>query len=88
MQRVVRARHAHAAYLKERDLLEDSDDDEGPQNDDAWLFEDLRILAQLYSRLKDREQLIELIFEVKPLSTCLASFLLTSFFGRALQRTC
>ena len=51
---------------------DDSDDDEGPTNEDAWLYEDLTILAKLYSRLKDREQLIALIFEVsKP---CLVGF--------------
>jgi hypothetical protein len=41
-----------------------TDDDEGPQDDDAWLLEDLTALAGLYSRLRDREQLIELIFDV------------------------
>ena len=64
MHRVVRAMRAHAAYLKDREALDDSDDDDGPQNDDAWLFEDLKILGQLYSRLRDREQMIELVFEV------------------------
>jgi hypothetical protein len=44
--------------------LADSDDDDGPQNEDAWLFEDLSILTKLYSRLRDKEQLISLIFEV------------------------
>jgi hypothetical protein len=64
MQRVVRAYHAHAAYMKTRESLADSDDDDGPQNDDAWLFEDFKVLTHLYSRLRDREQLIALIFEV------------------------
>jgi Domain of unknown function in PX-proteins (DUF3818) len=50
--------------LKHRDALEDSDDDDGPQNEDAWLFEDLTVLTRLYSRLKDKDQLISLIFEV------------------------
>ncbi|KAH7929468.1 hypothetical protein BV22DRAFT_128309 [Leucogyrophana mollusca] len=63
MQRVIRSHHAHAAYLRQRDALADSDDDDGPQDDDAWLFEDLKVLSQLYSRLRDREQLIALIFE-------------------------
>ena len=44
--------------------LQDSDDDEGPQDAEAWLFEDLAVLARLYSRIKDREELIEIIFEV------------------------
>jgi hypothetical protein len=64
MQRVARAHRAHIAYLRARAELDDSDSDDGPQNEDAWLFEDLKVLAQVYSRLRDREQLIELIYEV------------------------
>ena len=64
MQRVVRSHRAHREYLKYHDTLGDSDDDDGPQNEDAWLFEDLVVLTRLYSRLKDKEQLISLIFEV------------------------
>lgn len=64
MHRVVRAHRAHSAYLKQREELADSDDDNGPEDDDAWLFEDLKILAKLYSHLRDKEQMIELIFEV------------------------
>lgn len=60
----MRAHYAHRDYVRYTDTLDDSDDDEGPTNDDAWLYEDLTILAKLYSRLKDREQLIALIFEV------------------------
>jgi len=51
-------------YLRQREKLEDSDDDEGPQDEDAWLIEDLKVLAHLYSSLKDKEELISLIFEV------------------------
>lgn len=68
MHRLARAHKAHTIYLKYRDSLENSDDDDGPQDEDAWLLEDLRVLAHLYSKLKDREQLIELIFEVTPSS--------------------
>ena len=64
MQRVLRAHRAHTAYAKYRETLDDSDDDDGPEDDDAWLFEDLKLLTQLYSRLRDREQIIALIFEV------------------------
>jgi hypothetical protein len=64
MQRVLRAHRAHTAYAKYREALDDSDDDDGPEDDDAWLFEDLKLLTQLYSRLRDREQIIALIFEV------------------------
>jgi Domain of unknown function in PX-proteins (DUF3818) len=64
MQRVVRSHRAHQEYLKYRGSLADSDDDDGPQNEDAWLFEDLAVLSKLYSRLRDKEQLISLIFEV------------------------
>ncbi|KAJ7638835.1 hypothetical protein FB45DRAFT_1023592 [Roridomyces roridus] len=63
MHRVARAHRAHGLYMKHRDSLADSDDDDGPQDEDGWLFEDLKVLANLYSRLRDREQLIGLIFE-------------------------
>lgn len=64
MHRLARAHKAHMIYLQHQATLDDSDDDDGPQDEDAWLLEDLKILVHLYSRLKDREQLIELIFEV------------------------
>ena len=67
MQRLARAQKAHSIYLQTRESLADSDDDEGPQNEDAWLLEDLKVLMQLYSRLRDREQMIALIFEVRNL---------------------
>ena len=65
MQRVMRAHKAHAAYARARAELDDSDDDDGPQDDEAWLYEDLTILAKLHSQLRDKEQIIELIFEVR-----------------------
>ncbi|KAL1747217.1 hypothetical protein HDZ31DRAFT_80584 [Schizophyllum fasciatum] len=63
MHRVAKASRAYAAYLKHRENLDDSDDDDGPQDEDGWLYEDLKILAHLYTRLQDREELIGLIFE-------------------------
>ncbi len=45
----------------------DSDDDEGPADEDGWLYEDLGVLLRLYGRLRDKEQLMELIFEVTSL---------------------
>ncbi|EGO27564.1 hypothetical protein SERLADRAFT_360246 [Serpula lacrymans var. lacrymans S7.9] len=63
MHRVVRAHRAHVVYMKNRKDQDDSDDDSGPQNEDAWLFEDLKVLTRLYSELRDKEQLIALIFE-------------------------
>ena len=65
MHRVMRAHRAHGEYARQRAELADSDDDDGPQDDDAWLYEDLTILAKLYSQLRDKEQLIELLFEVR-----------------------
>jgi hypothetical protein len=57
---------AHTIYRKNKANLdlEDSDDDEGPQEDDVWLLEGLKVLAQLYSRLRGCEQPVEWIFEV------------------------
>ncbi|KAF7301685.1 PX-domain-containing protein [Mycena indigotica] len=63
MHRVAKGHRAHQVYLRHRETLVDSDDDDGPQDEDGWLFEDLKVLANLYSRLRDREQLIELLFE-------------------------
>ncbi|KAF8655309.1 hypothetical protein AX16_003206 [Volvariella volvacea WC 439] len=63
IHRLAKAQRAHAVYLRTREALDDSDDDDGPQDEDAWLLEDLKVLAHLYSRLRDREQLIALIFE-------------------------
>ncbi|TBU49550.1 hypothetical protein BD309DRAFT_881952 [Dichomitus squalens] len=62
-QRVMYAHRAHKEYVRYQESLADSDDDEGPQDEEGWLFEDLSVLAKLYARLRDREQLIELIFE-------------------------
>jgi hypothetical protein len=64
IHRLAKAHRAHAIYLRQRAALDDSDDDDGPQDEDAWLMEDLKVLTHLYSRLRDREQLIALIFEV------------------------
>ncbi|KAG6378533.1 hypothetical protein JVT61DRAFT_12795 [Boletus reticuloceps] len=68
--RVDRAWRKWAAWMAERKRQGngkvdegDSDSEEGPTDEEAWLFEDLRVLFKLYSRLRDREQLIALIFE-------------------------
>ncbi|SCV73630.1 BQ2448_6060 [Microbotryum intermedium] len=63
-QRVQRASVAYEEYKHERDQLTDPDEDEGPDNDDAWLFEDLHVLLRILTKARDKEQLIELIFEV------------------------
>ncbi|KAJ6485044.1 hypothetical protein C8R47DRAFT_980506 [Mycena vitilis] len=79
MHRVAKGHRAHAVYLKHRESLADSDDDDGPRDDDAWLFEDLKVLAGLYSRLRDREQLIGLLFEASALSALLKD-IITIFY--------
>ncbi|KAF9646004.1 hypothetical protein BDM02DRAFT_3189196 [Thelephora ganbajun] len=63
MYRVSKAWEKYRQYIKYKRELNDSDDDEGPADEEAWLFEDLQLLGKLYSRLRDREQLISLIFE-------------------------
>lgn len=62
-QRVARAARAHAAYILKREEGADSDSDDGPEDEDGWLYEDLSVLIRLYAQLRDREQMIELIFE-------------------------
>ncbi|KAF8339060.1 uncharacterized protein EI90DRAFT_3040179 [Cantharellus anzutake] len=61
--RVARATKAHAVYVRQLEERDDSDEDEGPEDEDGWLYEDLGVLIRLYARLRDREQLIELVFE-------------------------
>lgn len=68
MHRVAKAWEKYRQYLKYKKELDDPEDDEGPTDEEAWLFEDLQLLGKLYSRLRDREQLISLIYEVSPLS--------------------
>ncbi|KAF8309595.1 hypothetical protein DL93DRAFT_2062783 [Clavulina sp. PMI_390] len=63
MQRLARAARAHQAYIRSRMEADDSDDDEGPEDEAGWLLEDLGVLIRLYARLRDRQQMIELIFE-------------------------
>ncbi|KDQ64528.1 hypothetical protein JAAARDRAFT_52475 [Jaapia argillacea MUCL 33604] len=63
LHRVMRAHRAHIEYTRYRSSLSDPDDDEGPEDEDAWLYEDLGVLARLYERLRDRQELIGLIFE-------------------------
>jgi hypothetical protein len=63
MNRVMRAHRAHVVYMRQRAKMHDSDEDDGPEDEDAWLFEDLTVLAKLYARLRDRQQIIELVFE-------------------------
>ena len=62
---MIRAHRAYALYTQYRESLADPDDDDGPQDEDAWLFEDLTILSKMYAQLRDKEQLIALIFEVR-----------------------
>ncbi|GAA95134.1 uncharacterized protein L969DRAFT_104664 [Mixia osmundae IAM 14324] len=63
---IARLREGNAAYRRykrKRDALANVEDDEGPDNDAAWLYEDLHIFLRMATRLRDKEQLIELIFE-------------------------
>lgn len=63
-QRVFRAARAYKEYKVAQADLSDSDDDMGPENDDAWLFEDLNILLKLWMRKREKEQQLAVIFEV------------------------
>ncbi|KAI9574880.1 hypothetical protein HD554DRAFT_2050706 [Boletus coccyginus] len=65
--RVDRAWRRWAVWMAQRKRegrgADESDSEEGPTDEEAWLFEDLRVLLKLYLRLRDREQLIALVFE-------------------------
>jgi hypothetical protein len=64
MQRVQRASVAYQEYMHYRSELAQPEDDDGPDNDDAWLFEDLHVFLKIITKTRDKEQMIELIFEV------------------------
>ncbi|KAJ8292902.1 PX domain-containing protein [Rhodotorula toruloides] len=64
MQYLARCAVRYEEYKKVRDALHDPDEDEGPTNDEAWLYEDLYVYKRLITAARDKEQLIELIFEV------------------------
>lgn len=72
--RVDRAWRKWAAWMAERKRegkgkTDESDSEEGPTDEEAWLFEDLRVLLKLHWRLRDRKQLIALIFEARSLAS-------------------
>ncbi|RXW25250.1 hypothetical protein EST38_g604 [Candolleomyces aberdarensis] len=75
MNRLAKAHKSHQLYERGKadkrserrtageDTSDEDDWDEGPDDEDAWLIEDLRVLTGLYQKLRDKEQLIALIFE-------------------------
>lgn len=65
MQYLARCAVRYDEYKRWRSTLADPDDDEGPDNDEAWLYEDLHVYRRLITKARDKEQLIELIFEVR-----------------------
>ncbi|KAK8865647.1 hypothetical protein IAR55_000792 [Kwoniella newhampshirensis] len=62
-QRVAKATRAYREYKDAQAELDDSDDDLGPDSEDAWLYEDLSILLKLWMRKREKEGLLALIFE-------------------------
>lgn len=63
IHRVIRASRAYEVYKQYRAGLKNNEEDQGPQDDDAWLYEDLHVLLRLMTRLRDKEQMLSLIFE-------------------------
>ncbi|EFI27707.1 PX domain-containing protein [Coprinopsis cinerea okayama7 len=62
--RARKVREGRASSTSRGGRDDDSDDeDECPPDEDAWFIEDLRMLTGLYQKLRDKEQLIALIFE-------------------------
>jgi len=68
LQRCFKASRAYKAYKHAQAEMEDSDDDLGPEDDDAWLFEDLNLLLKLWTKRREKEGLLALIFEVSLLA--------------------
>jgi hypothetical protein len=89
LERVRRATSAYAEYTRQRDSLDDPEDDEGPEDEDAWMFEDLHVLMRMATRLRDKEQMIELIFEASCPKRKLLGFILTcDACFRVVHRSC
>ncbi|KAN0059708.1 hypothetical protein ACQY0O_008280 [Thecaphora frezii] len=64
IHRVVKASQAYEVYKEYRRGLKNPElEDEGPQDEDAWLYEDLHVLMKMLTRQRDKEQMIALIFE-------------------------
>ncbi|KAE8234351.1 hypothetical protein CF326_g611 [Tilletia indica] len=63
VNRAVRSSRAYEKYKEYRRNLGPEEEDEGPDDDDAWLYEDLHVLLRMTQRLRDKEQMISLIFE-------------------------
>lgn len=63
IHRVIKASRSYEVYKRYRSELRNPEDDEGPQDDDAWLYEDLHVLLRTMTRLRDKEQMLSLIFE-------------------------
>ena len=66
LQRAYKASRAWKEYKASQAEMEDSDDDLGPESEEAWLFEDLTTLLRLWLRKREKEALLALIFEVRP----------------------
>lgn len=66
MQRCAQAAASYARYTRTRELLEAqgrSDQDTGPPDEAAWLFEDLHVLLRTAMRVRDKEQMLTLLSE-------------------------
>jgi len=77
LQRCFKASRAYKAYKSAQADMEDSDDDLGPEDDDAWLFEDLNLLLKLWTKRREKEGLLALIFEVSLFESEICSYELT-----------
>ncbi|PWN97790.1 hypothetical protein FA09DRAFT_329956 [Tilletiopsis washingtonensis] len=65
VHRVVRASRAYELYKEYRANLGRGEEDQGPDAVDAeaWLYEDLHVYLRCMTRLRDKEQMISLVFE-------------------------
>lgn len=65
VHRVVRSSRAYELYKEYRASLGKNETDEGPDavDEQAWLYEDLHVLLKCLTRMRDKEQLISLLFE-------------------------
>ena len=84
VHRIVTASRAYAALKRERRAaLARGEPEPEPDNDDAWLYEDLHVYMNLARKIRDKEQLIDLIYD--PATTDLLKDIITIFYAPLAQ---
>ncbi|PKI82726.1 hypothetical protein MVES1_004005 [Malassezia vespertilionis] len=84
VHRIVLASRAYEQFKRRRSAAEACGSEQvQPDNDDAWLYEDLHVYLNLTRTIRDKEQLIALVFDSA--TTELAKDMITIFYAPLAQ---